>query len=158
MKRGRHVASLRIVLLAIGLIGPLALLRSAAAEDWPDYEKLTRQQVIVAVRSAGTQKPVLYAKNLTGVHLSGIDFRGANLGASVFNHADLRGANLSRCDLTISFAEGANLERVDLRESKFIDTEFTGANLRDADFTGSTFRGVKGLEQAVRAAARGLPD
>ena len=74
--------------------------------------------MIVAVRSAGTQKPVLYAKNLTGVDLSGIDFRGANLGASVFNHADLRGA----------------------------------------DFTGSTFRGVKGLEQAVRAAARGLPD
>ena len=85
------------------VLAPLAqiVLRTAAEEDRPGYDKLTRAQVLAVVEAGNAQNPaVLYAKDLSGVDLSGVDFRGANLSASVLNRANLRGANLSRCSLT----------------------------------------------------------
>ena len=85
---------------ALAFLAPMAL-RTAAAEDRPGYDKLTRAQVLAVVEAGNAQNPaVLYAKDLSGVDLSGVDFRGANLSASVLNRANLRGANLSRCSLT----------------------------------------------------------
>ena len=75
------------------------------------------------------------------------DLSGAKLAATKLVRSDFSGANLSDADLT-----GA-----DLRDSQLIDTDFSHANLTNADFTGATFRGVRGLDTATTAGARGLP-
>ena len=87
----------------------------AAAADWPDHERLTRDQVVAALAAAPGAPVSFYAKNLSDLDLSGIDFKGANLSAAVLNGSNLTGANLSRSNLTVSFAEGANLTNANLR-------------------------------------------
>src|SRR6267143_515108 len=100
--------------LAIAAV--LLLPQLPGAADWPGYEKLTREQVVAALAKASASAPAdFYSRNLSGLDLSGIDFKGANLTAAVLNRSNLTGANLSRCNLTVSFAEGANLTNADLR-------------------------------------------
>ena len=117
--------------------------------------------------------------NLSGAtivaHLSGSDFRGANLTAAIFNHADMRGtlmtalrAELVGCDLTgailrrtdmsgivMRFAKlrGADLTSavlidVDLSKADLTGADLTGANLSGVDFDGAILTGVKGLSYA----------
>ena len=100
----------------LAIAAALLLPQSPGAAEWPGYEKLTREQVVAALAAASASAPAdFYSKNLSGLDLSGIDFKGANLTAAVLNRSNLTGANLSRCNLTVSFAEGANLTNADLR-------------------------------------------
>src|SRR5712691_6325055 len=141
----------RITRLAIAAVLLLPQLPSAA--DWPGYEKLTREQVVAALAEASASAPAdFYSKNLSGLDLSGIDFKGANLTAAVLNRSNLTGANLSRCNLTVSFAEGTNLTNADLRGAMMFSMQLQGANLKGANLSGARLIGDlrrANLEQAV---------
>ena len=130
----------RIARLVVAAVLLLPQLPSAA--DWPGYEKLTREQVVAALAEASASTPAdFYSKNLSGLDLSGIDFKGANLTAAVLNRSNLTGANLSRCNLTVSFAEGANLTNADLRGAMMFSMQLQGANLKGANLSGARLIG-----------------
>ncbi|TMH97256.1 MAG: pentapeptide repeat-containing protein [Betaproteobacteria bacterium] len=115
----------------LAIAAALLLPQSPGAAEWPGYEKLTREQVVAALAAASASAPAdFYSKNLSGLDLSGIDFKGANLTAAVLNRSNLTGANLSRCNLTVSFAEGANLTNADLRGAMMFSMQLQGANLK----------------------------
>lgn len=65
-----------------------------AADEWAGYERLDREKVVQAL--AGTAPADLYAKNLSSLDLSSIDFKEANLAAAVLNGSRLQHANLSK--------------------------------------------------------------
>src|SRR5436190_1441548 len=116
--------------------------QSPGAAAGPGYENLTREQVIAALGKASASAPAdFYSKNLSGLDLSGIDFKGANLTAAVLNRSNLTGANLSRCNLTVSFAEGANLTNADLRGAMMFSMQLQGANLKGANLSGARLIG-----------------
>src|SRR5256886_8877023 len=109
----------RITRLVVATV--LLLPQSPGAAEWPGYEKLTREQVVAALAEASASTPAdFYSKNLSGLDLSGIDFKGANLTAAVLNRSNLTGANLSRCNLTVSFAERSELTNADLRGAMMV--------------------------------------
>src|SRR5204863_7902605 len=100
----------------LSLHDALPISQLVGAAEWPGYEKLTREQVVAALARATASAPSdFYSKNLSGLDLSGIDFKGANLAAAVLNRSNLASANLSRCNLTVSFAEGTNLTNANLQ-------------------------------------------
>ncbi len=107
----------------------LLLPQAPRAADWPGYEKLTREQVVAALAEGSASAPTdFYSKNLSGLDLSGVDFRGANLTAAVLNRSNLTSANLSRCNLTVSFAEDANLTNANLQGAMMFSMQLPGAN------------------------------
>src|SRR5437588_13128873 len=116
--------------IAVILLQP----QSPGAADWPGHAKLTREQVLAALADASASTPAdFYSKNLSGLDLSGIDFKGANLTAAVLNRSDLTSANLSRCNLTVSFAEGTNLTNANLRDEQKFAMTLQRANLNGAN-------------------------
>src|SRR6266480_4533574 len=126
----------------LAIAAALLLPQSPGAAEWPGYEKLTREQVVAALAAASASAPAdFYSKNLSGLDLSGIDFKGANLTAAVLNRSNLTGANLSRCNLTVSFAEGANLTNADLRGAMMFSMQLQGANLKGANLSGARLIG-----------------
>src|SRR5688572_18905850 len=98
-----------LVLLSLGCAS------TAAAEAWQGYERLSREQLATRLSEARDAAPVLTAKNFSEQDLSGVDFRAANLSASVFNGAKLDRANFDRCNLTVSFLEGAKLSNASFK-------------------------------------------
>ena len=142
------------------LMAPVAA-HQAAAADWPDHERLTRDQVVAALAAAPGAPVSFYAKNLSDLDLSGIDFKGANLSAAVLNGSNLTGANLSRSNLTVSFAEGANLTNANLRGAMMFSTQLGGAILVGADLSGARLIGDlrrATLEKAVLRNMDAAPD
>src|SRR5512143_128149 len=105
-------ASLLVVVLAL----VMRYAAEAGADEWAGYEKLTRDQVTSALGS-GSAPANLYAKNLSNLDLSGVDFKGANLSAAVLNGSNLSKAILAGCNLTVSFLAHANLSAADLRRA-----------------------------------------
>src|SRR5436190_22325842 len=102
----------------LAIAAALLLPQSPGAAEWPGYEKLTREQVVAALAAASASAPAdFYSKNLSGLDLSGIDFKGANLTARLLNRSNLMLPNLSRCNLTVTFANGANLTNEDLQRA-----------------------------------------
>lgn len=115
---------------------------ASAAEDWQGYERLSREQLVAAVANSSPRAPAdLTAKNFSGLDLSRVDFKGANLRASVFNHAILHGAILAGCNLTISFGEGADFRDANLRGAQMFSMQLAGADLRGADLSGARLIG-----------------
>jgi quinoprotein dehydrogenase-associated probable ABC transporter substrate-binding protein len=151
-----------VIARALAAAAALLLAAPSGAADWTGYEKLTREQVVAALDAASDSVPAsFYAMNLSGLDLSGIDFKRANLAAAVLNGADLSGANLSRCNLTVSFAEGANLARADLRGAVMFSMQLQGANLKGANLSQARLIGDlrrANLEQAVLAKTDGAAD
>ncbi len=127
-----------------GCLAGVVILHGAAsvAQDWPGYERLSRDQLVAAVAKSSQQAPAeMSSKNLSGLDLSGVDFKGANLTATVFNRAILRGATLAGCNLTVSFGEGADFRQANLRDAQMFSMQLAGADLRGADLTGARFIG-----------------
>lgn len=127
------------------LAGGVRMLFSApahAAEPGEGYDRLSREAVIAALdRATRTHPAEFYAKDLTGTDLSGLDFKRANLTASVFNRANLTNANLSGCNLTVAFAEEANFSGADLRGAIMFSMQLRGAKFGGADLSGARFIG-----------------
>ena len=73
-------------------------------------ERMTATSLKAALAQArGPTPPDLSDKNLANLDLENVDFRGANLSASVLNGAKLAHARLDRTNLTVGFLEGADL-------------------------------------------------
>ncbi len=95
----QHMRSLLMALLMALL---LAQAGAAGAAEWAGYEKLDRAQVLSRLAGATAAAPAdFYARNLSGLDLASIDFKGANLGAAVLNGSKLQHANLAGCNLTV---------------------------------------------------------
>src|SRR5438046_5310075 len=144
----------RVVIAAVFLLPQVV-----GAAEWPGYEKLTREQVVAALARATASAPSdFYSKNLSGLDLSGIDFKGANLAAAVLNRSNLASANLSRCNLTVSFAEGTNLTNATLQGAMMFSMQLQGANLKGANLSGARLIGDlrrANLERGVLAKVDG---
>lgn len=145
--------------------GAILLSRAAApadADDWPGYEKLTREAVLELLSRASASAPAsFYSKNLSRLDLSGIDFKGANLAAAVMNDSRLANADLSRCNLTVSFAQRADFTGARLREAMMFSMQMQGATLKGANLSGARFIGdLQGanLENAVLTNVNGAAD
>ena len=143
----RHSRSLsaRCTVVSISALALAALVVSTSAEgadEWAGYERLTPAEVVARVANSTASAPAdLSNKNLSGADLAHIDFKAANLSASVFNGSNLRGANLSRCNLTVSFGEHADFREANLRGAEMFSMQLAGADLRGADLTDARFIG-----------------
>ena len=75
----------------LALIGGLLIIVAARANAGAErYERMTADSLRAALSQAhGNVRPQLTARNLANLNFAGIDFRGANLSASVFNGAKL---------------------------------------------------------------------
>ena len=114
---------------------------AAAADDWPGYERLSREQLVSRLSESKEAAPALTAKNLSEQNLAGVDFRGANLSASVFNRAQLEGAKFDRCNLTVSFLEGATLPNASFKGAMMFSVQMAGATLTGANLSGARLIG-----------------
>jgi uncharacterized protein YjbI with pentapeptide repeats len=109
--------------------------------------ELTREELLAILSSARAGERVdLTSKQLSGLDLQNVDFRGANLRWARLNNTDLRGANLRDTILDSAWLLGANLERADLRGASLASTQMRRANLRDANLSGA--RIVANLQRA----------
>jgi uncharacterized protein YjbI with pentapeptide repeats len=114
----------------------------ASAQGVHADQPLSRDQLLAALAAtpSGTA-PALSAKNLSNQDLSGIDFRRANLSASVLNGARLTGATLDGCNLTVSFFEGATLSKASLQGATLFSVQMKGAILTEANLSGARLIG-----------------
>ena len=141
---------------------------SAASAAAPlQGERLTRDQVLAALRAATPEHPASFVgKDLSGVDLRGVDFKRADLSRSRLVQTNFAGAQLFSTTLTDAVATGAdftgaNLDvsvmyRVDLRhailrEASLFAAILTGADLSDADLTRARVIAVLGHAKLVRA-------
>jgi uncharacterized protein YjbI with pentapeptide repeats len=81
-----------------------------------------------------------------GINFSGADLSDIDLAYAHFENADLSGANLSgaclwRANFGRADLSGANLTQTDLQETKFYDANLSRANLSGADMIKTSFSG-----------------
>ncbi|HMV66280.1 MAG TPA: pentapeptide repeat-containing protein [Myxococcota bacterium] len=101
-----------------------------------------------ARRSPG-EKLDLFAEDLSGLKLPGIDLSGANLDKADLSETDLTGGRLVKAFVSEVDAPGVILAQVLAVMVKMKDADLTGADLRGADFargdlSGSQLGGSKG--------------
>jgi uncharacterized protein YjbI with pentapeptide repeats len=116
-------------------------------------------QDIAAVLSQGTsywhqwrlENPhinlVLIKADLSGIDLSAVDLRDADLSRAILVRTDLRGAMLNNVNLSKADLTEADLSKGDLRESKLIgadlsSADLSGADLREVDLSGADLSGA----------------
>lgn len=137
------------------------------AEQVPQGERLTRDQVLAALTAATPQHPVdLTGKDLSGLDLAGVDFKRANLSrcrcvGTNFSQAQMFSVTLSDAVASQAVFAGTTLDvavmyRVDLRHANLRDaslfaTILMGADLSDADLTGARVIAVMTNAKLVRA-------
>lgn len=143
-----------------GVIGCVILIGSvdpATAQDPMDHvdltsdemskSELTRQELLDILSGAESDNPVdLSSKRLSGLDLSNVDFKGANLRWARLNNTNLTGANLRNAILDSAWMIDANLESADLRGASLASTQMRRANLRNANLSGA--RIVANLQRA----------
>jgi uncharacterized protein YjbI with pentapeptide repeats len=159
IKPMRKTALFRPVALAILAFLTALHCTAGAADDWAGYERLDREKVVEAL--AGTAPADFYAKNLSGLDLSAIDFKGANLAASVLNGSRLQYANLANCKLSVSFGEGADFSHADLSGAMMFSMQLKGANFKGAKLAKARFIGDMSranLQDADLTGLRGSAD
>jgi uncharacterized protein YjbI with pentapeptide repeats len=132
--------SARVMPGRAALLWSLLFATAVAAETRPGYERLSREQLVSALAAAPVGAPFT-AKDLSDQDLSGLDFRGANLSASVFNGSQLSGAKLDSCNLTVSFFEGAKLPKASLAGAMMFSVQMAGAVLTEANLSGARLIG-----------------
>ncbi len=106
--------------------------------DTPDMKEaeMTREELVQLLKNASPEKPLdLSSKRLSGLDLSDVDFRGANLRSVRMNKTDLRGANLSGVNLDTAWMLGANLEGANLSGASLFSTQMMRANLKGANLS-----------------------
>lgn len=109
--------------------------------------ELTREELLTMLARASADEPIdLSSKRLSGLDLSNIDFKAANLRWARLNSADLRGANLSNTVLDSAWLIDANLENADLQGASLASTQMRRANLQHANLSGA--RIVANLQRA----------
>ncbi len=92
------LASLFVILL---VVGPARGLMAA---------EMTAAEVKEILANATVDAPAdLSGRLLSGLDLSGVDFKGANLNGAVLKGANLAGADLSNTNLDLAIMRGANL-------------------------------------------------
>jgi uncharacterized protein YjbI with pentapeptide repeats len=104
----------------------------------PELSALTRERVLTAI--AGRED--FAALNFTGADLHGIDLRGADLTAALFESVDFTGADLRGCklgravlahaNLTDARLDGAALAQANLGKATLTRTVLAGADLQRA--------------------------
>lgn len=146
---------LQLVLVGFGvLLGPTDGTLSQDVMDHVDLTgpemteaEMSRDELLNILANAPSDEPVdLTSKRLSGLDLSNVDFRGANLRWARMNKTDLRGANMSNVVLDSAWLMDANLERADLSGASLASTQMHRANLRNANL--SRTRIVANLERA----------
>jgi uncharacterized protein YjbI with pentapeptide repeats len=127
----------------------LALARRLAASD--QAPRLTRDQVLAALRDASTRAPAdLSGSDLSGLDLSGVDFKRAilsrcrlvqtnlaraNLFAAQLDSVEATDVNLSDAVLDAAVLRAADLHRANLRGASLYGTILTDADLTEADLS-----------------------
>ncbi|NEP09535.1 MAG: pentapeptide repeat-containing protein [Symploca sp. SIO2C1] len=112
-------------------------------------QKISSEQLLDSYAAGELDFPRVNLSNsiMTGVNLSLVNFRGAELNGSVLKRVNLARANLSMADLsganlTGADLSGANLVWADLHNANLAGADLTGANLTGADLTGANLNGT----------------
>jgi uncharacterized protein YjbI with pentapeptide repeats len=101
--------------------------------------------------------PDLFAVDLSGKDLRGVDFSGANLEKADLSGADLRGSVLARANFSGADLTGARLDDVVAIKSRWTEAWLEKAGLGKADLTGSDMVGaVLNQADACGAVFRGV--
>lgn len=96
--------------------------------------EMSREQLEALLADASRDRPVdLTKRRFSGLDLSGIDFKGADLRWSRFNYADLEGADLSDTRLDLTWFYKADLDGADLSRSHLFSAQLQHASLENAD-------------------------
>lgn len=152
-------ANFRPIVLAALVLFTAVHSGAVVADDWAGYERLDRAKVVTAL--TGTGPADFYAKNLSNLDLSAIDFKGANLAAAVLNGSKLQHANLANCKLSVSFGEGADFSHADLSGAMMFSMQLKGANFKGAKLIRARFIGDMShanLQDADLTGLRGSAD
>ncbi|MEE2750971.1 MAG: pentapeptide repeat-containing protein [Myxococcota bacterium] len=101
--------------------------------------------------------PNLFAADLAGKDLRGVDFSGVNLEKADLTGADLRGSVLARANFSGADLTGVRLEEVVAIKSRWTEAWLEEAQLEKADFTGAdlvgaVLNGANGAGMVLRGA------
>ncbi len=101
-----------------------------------DAADLTRTEILAVIAKAGPgEAPNLSQKNLAGLDLSNVDFKGADLFATDLSDAKLDGAILAHTNLNRAILRGADLSGADLSDASMFAVILNGANLVRAELS-----------------------
>ncbi len=101
--------------------------------------------------------PDLFAVDLSGKDLRGVDFSGANLEKADLSGADLRGSVLARANFSGADLTGARLDDVVAIKSRWTEAWLEKAGLEKADLSGADMVGaVLNQAEACDAVFRGV--
>lgn len=141
-------------LISGAVVAAGATLATASLDDRRSVREDKRENLrFVRERSSEKAEPRpfnhfdLARQNLSGLHLDGADFLGANLRESVLFQAHLKGAQLAATDLYRANIRLADLTKADLSSSnlqgaQMMGAKMVGAKLRYADLRSSDLSGV----------------
>src|SRR5574341_1820996 len=101
-------------------------------------EKLTGDTILRMVEENGGANGLnLAGKDLSSVHLDGIDLGDINLDESDLTGAYFNGTNLRKASLQRTIATGANFENANFNDANLTGAKFWNANLRGTWFKGA---------------------
>lgn len=114
----------------------------------PDWSRLRGGvQAWNAWRQESLVRPRLSSGRLSGLNLSGVDFRdtdldstrldGANLQGASFWAADVNNASLEGADLRGAYLNGANLAHANLRDANLTDAQLYATRFHQTDLRGA---------------------
>jgi uncharacterized protein YjbI with pentapeptide repeats len=132
----------------------------AAVGTGPARADASRAEILSIIHSTPSGKaPDLKMISANNMNLAGIDFRGANLHGTQFQHSDLKqarlaGSNLDLTNLMHADFSGADLHGTSLYGTVAIDADFRGANLSDAKLLGN-FHDADFIKADLRKARAG---
>jgi len=124
-------------------------------EDGIDLRKLARSGISLSgiiLKKADLRNAHLELDDLEGAHLEGADLRGAHLEkahlwGAYLGKAHLEGANLEGAYLVYADLEAADLERANLEGAYLVDAHLEGTDLERANLEGADLRDTH-LEKA----------
>ena len=145
----RFIKSFKYNFSLLGLVTAMAFLsNSVSAQDLIDMvdmstpamteAQMTRDEVVAILEQATETSPADFTKHrLSGLDLSGLNFKRADMRWARLNNSDLSGSIMRGVNLDLAWMVGANLENVDMTDARLFSAPIQRANLKNAILDGA---------------------
>ena len=151
----RFIKSFKYNFSLLGLVTAMAFLsNSVSAQDLIDMvdmvdmvdmstpamteAQMTRDEVVAILEQATETSPADFTKHrLSGLDLSGLNFKRADMRWARLNNSDLSGSIMRGVNLDLAWMVGANLENVDMTDARLFSAQIQRANLKGAILDGA---------------------
>ena len=143
--RKSHLRSLSVSGLVTAMMVFSSLTRAQDLIDMVDMStpemteaQLTRTEVVAILEQATEESPADFTNHrLSGLDLSGLNFKRADMRWVRLNNSDLSGSTMTGVNLDLAWMVGANLENADLTDARLFSAQVQRANLKNAILDGA---------------------